>query len=359
MAHLASALKDAGYCGDLWGMCGDEPEREGVRRYCSSESLQLMGISEIITVIPYIFVLIKETVSRVMREQPEAVVVIDSPDYHLRLITHLRRAGYKGSIFYIAPPTVWAWRRWRVKTLATASAECLPLFRHEHNFLIEHGCVSFWRGHPLIEEFSKCKSLNVPASLAGKDNIVAFFPGSRSSEVKGLLPFMTEAAQSIERAGWKPVFSIAPGLKSKTRELLASELDRGGWSFYDGPGRDLLFASTCAVGASGTLTLEAMLLERYLIVAYRLSLVSALIGRLLIKLPYFAMVNILAGKEIFPELIQGRLTVRALTERTFNWLNSDNAFRSKVIDDLRRVRRLLGESGAYAFWARKILEAIA
>ena len=229
-------LRERGYSGDIWGMGGVESRNAGVRAEWNGERLQLLGLTEVFSAIPSILALRREMVERIIERAPEAVVVCDSPDYHMRLIAKLRARGYRGRIFYLSPPTVWAWRSGRANDLRRDVDECLPLFKFEHDYLLSRGCASAWRGHPLLEEYNhraETPDLGVDYE-PGK--LVAFLPGSRGSEIKSLLPIMEEAASALGSMGWQPVFSVAPGLNPTVRSEMIRRFSEKGIRHYDGPG---------------------------------------------------------------------------------------------------------------------------
>lgn len=356
-ANIARALRRAGCDCELWGMGSAESREAGVRCDWDGEQLQLLGLSEIFSSVPNILRLMNEVVARIIETKPKAVVVADSPDYHLRLIKKLRRGGYSGKIFYISPPTVWAWRSWRTKELKRNVDACFPLFEFEHKFLLSRGCESYWIGHPFIGEFGEEAGAGLPG-FAGCDNIVAFLPGSRSSEVKALLPVMEPAARELGAAGWRPVFSVAPGLNKKVRAEMMAHLQKSGFEYCEGPGRELMRAAACSVAASGTITVEALLVGSYQVVVYRLNALSALVARLFIRTKYYAMANILYGEEIFPELLQERATSENVVRFAKEWLEGGEVFRQAIRGKMDAARRKLGEPGAYDFWAGKVMEAV-
>lgn len=359
-ANLALALRRVGYDGELWGMGSGESNAAGIRCDWEGEQLQLIGLTEIFSSVPNIFRLMNEVVERILKEKPRAVIVADSPDYHLRLLWRLRRRGYRGRIFYISPPTVWAWRSWRTRELKSNADVCLPLFEFEHEFLLSRGCNSYWAGHPFVEEFmdeGRCRYAP-PRQLDGRDGVIAFLPGSRHSEVSALLPVMGRAARELASRGWLPIFSVAPGLNSHARANMLETLRREGFEYYEGAGRDLLRTSVCSVAASGTITVEALLLGRYQVVAYRLNPLSALVARLIVKTRYYAMANILAGSQVFPELLQERATAPNIVAAVLGWLDGGPDFRAAAMEKMREARGKLGRAGAYDFWAGRVMEEI-
>lgn len=334
-----------------------ESRAAGVRCLWDGEQLQLLGLSEIFSSVPNILRLMNEVVARIVETRPKAVIVADSPDYHLRLIKKLRRSGYSGKIFYISPPTVWAWRSWRTNELKRNVDACFPLFGFEHEFLLSRGCASYWVGHPFIGEFAEETGVKL-SDIDACGNMVAFLPGSRSSEVKALLPVMELSARELEAGGWRPVFSVAPGLNKKVRTEMIAHLRNSGFEYYEGSGRDLMRASACSVAASGTITVEALLVGSYQVVLYRLNMLSALVARMFIKTKYYAMANILYDEEIFPELLQERATADNVVRFAREWLEGGEAFRNVVHRKMGEARQKLGASGAYDFWASRIMEAV-
>lgn len=355
---VAKSLRAAGYSGEIWGMGAIESRQAGVRCDWAGEKLQLFGLTEVVSAIPSIFRLMNEVVDRIIHERPACVVVADSPDYHMRLIKKLRSKGYGGKIFYISPPSVWAWRSSRADDLRAYTDECLPLFEFEHRFLQERGCNSYWIGHPLLEEFSRRMPEELPPELKDDDRIVAFLPGSRRSEVTKLMPVMEETAANIAANGWHPVFSIAPGLNPEARMQMQERFRKNGFRYYDGPGRDLMRAARCAIAASGTITVESLLLNCYMVVTYKLNAFSAMIGRMVVKTKHYAMANILYGSQIFPEFLQENATSDNLTQSALAWLEAPQSSRDAIYEKMEQARQLLGKPGVYEYWADRIMRGV-
>jgi len=356
-AAVAKALRNLGYKDDLWGMGGKEAREAGIRIEWRGEDLQLFGIAEVFSSIPSLFRLLNEMTDRIMEQKPQSVVIADSPDFNIRLAQKLKSKGFKGKVFYISPPTVWAWRSGRTKKIAGCVDECFPLFRFEHDFLMKNGCSSYWIGHPMTEELSDREALikNLPDGLRGNKKMIAFLPGSRGVEIRNLLPLMEDLASDLQRLGWNPVFSIAPGLHEKEKSKMSDRLRNLSFDIYRGQGRDLLAASTCSIAASGTVAVEAMMLGRYMVVAYKVSRISAFIGRRLVKTPFFTIPNILLGEELYPEFMQERATKENILEATEKWLHGDEMTRSRISEKMAIARSMLGETGVYESWAQRIM----
>ena len=363
MAEIVKALRFSGFDGELWGMGAAESRAAGVDVLWCGEQLQLFGLTEVFSSVPRVLRLLKETADTIVHRNPDAVVVVDSPDYHLRLLAKLRKYGYTGPVFYVSPPTVWAWRSGRVKYLKKYVTECFPLYKFEHDYFASHGCSSYWDGAPLLEEFVKRGETKIPGEFAGNDRIVAFMPGSRRSEVTKLVPVMEQAAEILSARGWQPVFSVAQGLNPEAKAQLVKTLDEKRLRHFDGSGRELLAAAQCSVSASGTITVESLLLEKYMVSVYKMNALSGFIANLIVKpgLPAgcFSMTNIIAQEEIFPELFQNECTQEAVADKALAWLEGSAEFRAEVLDKLKQTKAKLGTTGVYERWAKRIMERIA
>jgi lipid-A-disaccharide synthase len=357
MAQVAQSLEKGGYSGGIWGLGGRESRDLGIECKWNNSRLQIIGLAEVIPAIPYALKLIKEVSGEIIRREPEAVALIDCPEFHMRLAAKLRRKGYKGRLIYIAPPSIWAWRKGRADKIRELFDVSLPLFEFEHKALIEKGCASYWKGHPLLEEYVAMNSGEDIAGSLGDGRTVAFFPGSRGGEIKRLLPIMDGAAAMLKERGLRPLFSVAPGLTHHVRDFIISFLVDRGYEFYEGAGRDVYALAACAVAASGTVTLEALLAGCYTVVTYKLSPITEFVARRIIKLDrlkLFALPNIVAGKEVFPELITENANSESAAKRVFEWLDADEEFKADKLKEIRDARRALGERGVYDFWADRI-----
>lgn len=347
-ALLAKALQEGVPGIECWGMGGPESRRAGMRIEWPSEALHLMGICDVALSIPRLWRLKNEICLRIAQEQPEALVVVDSPDFHFPLLAQARRSGYRGMIVYLSPPQVWAWRSGRTDFLKSVCDLCLPLFDFEHEFLSGRGVASAWVGHPFVDEFGKTGLQAEPEAR----RLVALLPGSRPGEIRRLLPVLKETAQHLSERGFEPVFSIAPGLGEKDREWLASALK--GYSTSTETGRSLMGRAGGVIGASGTAAVEAMMLDRFMIVLYRVSLSSEIAFRLLVKTPFISIPNRLAGKQVYPELVQKRARASEILD-SFSAYQNDGERRRTVHEALARARSRMGKPGAPAFWAYSVL----
>lgn len=354
LALLVGALKEQGYHDGLWGMLGPQAIEAGGNKRWSYHELHLMGILEVLPSIPRLLKLRRNMVSEIMARSPEVVVVVDSPDFHIPLIRSLRKAGYSGFIAYIAPPTVWAWRESRTEYLQKYCDLCLPLLPFENDFLLSRGVHSAWIGHPLLDSLEHViPSDQIPPS-PGSVKTIALLPGSRPSEIRRHLPLLLDCAPRIREMGMDPVFSISPGLPDENRIWMKTQLD-GNWSFSEGPATELIASSRAVVGVSGTVSVEAMLLGKFMIVIYRGSFLSWVIYKLFIKTSFISIPNIMAGREVFPEYLQKDVTVDNVLCSLEEYIHNRD-LSAETDRTILQLRKSMGGKGAPAFWAARILE---
>jgi len=353
-AHiLAKNLRVSGYYGDIWGMGGPRAAEAGCRVVYDMGRLCLMGILEVIPSLFSLYRLRNSLCDMIIAKRPEAVVVIDSPDFHLSLLKRIRNKGYTGRIVYLVPPTVWAWRRGRVRLLRELCDICLPLFRFEHEFLLQNKAESAWMGHPLLDEVDRSEYSTNNFRKIKSDNRVAILPGSRKSEISRLFPLFLNLAEEIEKMDLRPVFSIAPGLPESVKAEMKRKLN--GKEYYEGHGIELIASTSASVAASGTVSVEAMLMDRFMAVAYRGSFISWLVYRTFVKTPFVSMPNIITGQEIYPEFLQGKAKTANLAESVRKYFE-DEDYRKDVHEMLAKAREDLGKRGAGKFWAETVLE---
>lgn len=355
MACVAHELRKQGFEGALWGMVGPEARSAGVNAEWPGEQLQLLGLVEVLRAVPSLWRLRDEIAARVMQQNPKVVVVVDSPDFHLPLIGKLRALGYRGRIAYISPPSVWAWRQGRAVKLKKWVDLCLPLFSFEHDFLLKCGCASSWEGHPLVEEFATYNATDEAIeSFRSQGKVVALLPGSRGSEIRMLVPLLKKVYEQLEGEGYYPVFSVAPGLKESSRDLLLAQLGNT-YRHYVGSGRSLMEAAEAVVGSSGTATIEALLLQKYMVIVYKVHPLTAWMGRLLIHTPFFGLPNLLAGEELFPELVQENAAPNRVIEALFAWLDSTPQEREAIEKRMSELVFKMGQPGIYRRWAEQLI----
>lgn len=336
------------------GMLGPEGQRAGGVAQWSYEELKLMGILEIVPALPKIFALKNSITDEIMKSKPDAVVLIDSPDFHLMLARSLRRKNFAGKIICLIPPTVWAWRAGRVKNLRRDFDLCLPLFYFEHKFLIEHGVNSKWKAHPLVHDLEGVKVSDTFRKRFGDERLIALMPGSRRYDIDFHLDILLDAAKLLRSKNFLPVFSIAPGLSQSLADELRGRVKVSGFEFWEGEGRELMLASEAVAGVSGTVAVEAMLLGRFMVVIYNMKKINYAILKKLVHVKKISVPNLLTGREVYPELLCQDATPERIIYELENYL-SDGSRHEDIDTALREGKALMGDCNAAEFWADSVL----
>ena len=336
------------------GMLGPNGEKSGGAAKWSYEELKLMGILEVIPAIPKILKLKRDITNEILNSKPDAVVLIDSPDFHLMIAKTLRKKNYAGKIISLIPPTVWAWRAGRVKNLKRDFDLCLPLFYFEHKFLIDHGVNSKWRAHPLVNDLKGVKISEEFSKRFADSKIIALMPGSRRYDIDFHLEILIGTAKLLREKNYLPVFSIATGLNKNLADELKKRVKESGFEFWDGEGRELMLASQAVAGVSGTVAVEAMLLNRFMVVIYNMKKFNYAILKRLVHVKNISVPNLLTQNEVYPELLCEKAVPENIVSELEKYLN--DAERKKIIDQsLREGVKLMGDCSAAEFWAKCVL----
>ncbi len=339
---------------NIWGMLGTEGVRAGGRAVWSYEELKLMGIIEVIPALPRLLRLMRNITREIMNVKPDAVVLIDCPDFHLFLARSLRKSGYTGKIISLIPPTVWAWRAGRVKNLKRDFDLCLPLFSFEHKFLLDRNVNSLWKAHPLVHDLEGVK---VPESFTHRfpgQKVIALMPGSRRYDINYHLDILLGTAEILQAKGYLPVFSVAPGLSADLAAELRGRVSASGFELWNGEGRELMLGSLAAAGVSGTVAVEAMLLCRYMVVIYNMKRMTYALLKHLVRTKNISIPNMLTGKQVYPELLCGAATPERITQELEGYLNDDRK-RKEIDARLLEARGSMGNENAARFWAKCVM----
>jgi lipid-A-disaccharide synthase len=350
-----------------FGLGGAELRAAGLDAVADSSEVAVVGVVEVLKVLPRVRQVFAALLAEADRRRPRAAVLIDFPDFNLRLAGRLARRGIP--VVYYISPQVWAWRRGRVRTIARRVDEMLVLFPFEVEFYRRAGVRAVHVGHPLVDEVPRLPGAWDRELAAGEPYRLALLPGSRRSEVEALLPAMLAAAARVAAEVPVAVTLIrAPGIPE---ELLAKHVEGfrrrrgGGAGGVEMPVRvesadrfGAIADSHLALCASGTATLEVGLLGTPMVVLYRLARWSYLLARMLVRLPHFAMVNLVLGREVVPELLQGEAEPERIAAEALRLLG-DREARARVRAGLAELRPRLGEGGASARAARQVAEVLA
>lgn len=349
-ANLLRELKKIEPATLAFGVGGERLTSEGLDAVASTEDLAHMGLVEVARELPRIRRIMLDIVAEAERRRPEVAVLVDSPDFNLRLAKRLRSRGIP-VVLYVSPQ-LWAWRSGRVRTVRRLADEVLCILPFEVPFYEERGVRARYVGHPLVDEIDRVGLLACPNEpVSGR---LALLPGSRAMEVRELLPVMLAALELLPDGLVRDVVLVeAPGMTRLIRDVLARGSFDGRVRCIAGEGRrHELAAASLAWTASGTATLECALLGVPMVVGYRLKPVSYAVARLLVRVPNVALANLIAGETIAPELLQKMWEPKALVEVSLGLLE-DGARAQRV--GLARVRERLGEPGA----SRRAADAVA
>jgi lipid-A-disaccharide synthase len=352
-ARLVSELRRLVPGLSTFGLGGDELMATGLDAVANSAEISVVGITEVLKILPRAREIFAEILRQVDLRRPRAAVLVDFPDFNLRLAAELRRRGVP--VVYYISPQVWAWRRGRVKTIAQVVDRMLVLFPFETTFYQGHGVDVVHVGHPLVDEVPQLPQVWEEGEPEGPYRL-ALLPGSRRSEIEALLPTMLEGVRRI--AIELPVQVSLIQAPSVARELLEEKIDAAGLpvDMVEIVARDRFAAiarSHLALCASGTATLEVGLLGTPMIVLYRLATGTYLLAKLLVRLPHYSLVNLVMGREVVPELLQGAANPERITDEARRLLTEPVA-RDAVRAGLAELRARLGEGGASARAAREV-----
>jgi lipid-A-disaccharide synthase len=352
-AELVSELRQRLPEAEFFGSAGPHMRNAGVVPVIRSESLSVVGLVEVLRHIPRIYGEFKTLVGEAERRRPDLIILTDSPDFHIRVAKRLKHLGVP-IIWYVAPQ-FWAWRQWRVRKFRRLVDLLLCIFPFEEQFFEDRGVATTYVGHPLADapqtttsrdEF--CEKHDLDPGLP----IVALLPGSRRGEAARHLPYLVDAVTRINTSQANN-FVLAASATTGT-EFFRQRIPAENVRIVEKDTQNLLKFADVALVASGTATVEAALQGTPMVVFYRVTWSTWVLGKPLVKLPYYSMVNLLAKREIVPELIQTDCTGARLATAALRLLHKPEEVR-RMKNDLSELREsLAGDVPA----ARKAAEAI-
>ncbi len=349
-ARLATALKQRLDVA-IFGMGGPQMRAAGVEIITDYSEVSVVGITEVLKRLPSLVRAMRHLVDEAQRRKPPLAILTDFPGFHLRLARKLRPKGIR-NVYYICPQ-FWAWRPWRVNLVRRRFAEALCIFPFEEKFYADAGVPVTFIGHPLVGNVQATLTREIfcrKYGLQESRRIITVLPGSRRGEISHHLPVLVEGLREIrEHIPGPPqiVVAVAPGLDAA--RLQKSFPADWGARFIANDTYNALGAADLAIVSSGTATVETALLGKPMIVVYRLSPLTALLAKPLVRTKFFSMVNLIAGHAIVPELIQDDFTPRRLASEAESLLSGSRGGNPRVSQmkrGLEEVRKLLGPPGA-------------
>jgi len=362
-AQLAAALKKR-LDVQIFGMGGEQMRAAGVDVITDYREVSVLGITEIISHLPSLVRAMRKLVSEARKRKPVLAILTDFPGFHLRLARKLKPLGVK-NVYYVCPQ-FWAWRPWRVRIVRRRFTQALCIFPFEEKFYGDAGVPTKFIGHPLVGMVSATLSRTQFAEKHGIDPagpIVTLLPGSRLGEIARHLPTMLAACAELHKTELKKtkrelsfVIAVAPGVELSQihRLVTASGICA---AVVQNETYNALAAATAALVCSGTATIEAALLDVPMVVVYKVTALTALLAKPLVRTKFFSMVNLIAGREVVPELIQEKFTAPAAAQELRRLLDSADA-RANLRAGLAEVREKLGPPGAVERAADAIMQLI-
>ncbi|MGH9327495.1 MAG: lipid-A-disaccharide synthase [Terriglobia bacterium] len=343
--RLAACLKARLPAMEIFGCGGDMMRQGGVDTIVDSQQFAMVGITEVISGLPRAWRALNRLVNAARERQPRLAVLIDSPSLNMRLAKRLKRLGIP--VLYFISPQIWAWKKWRLRQLPSLVDRMVCIFDFEEGIYRRAGILVDYVGHPLVDTVRPRVSREEFFSQAGLDpytRTVALLPGSREIEVAYILPTLVEAAARLwEGRKIQCIIAVAPALNVSRMEERVRRGRPAKLKLVANATYDALAYSDVAVVASGTATVEAALLERPMVVVYRVSPITAFFARWMVSVPFYSMVNILAGHQVVEELIQGDFTPSRVVASVEELLDHPS---TALKTELRNVKQRLGTGGA-------------
>jgi lipid-A-disaccharide synthase len=345
-ASLVRALLERDPQLRFFGVAGEQLQQTSFEPLFSVAKLTGMGLLELAGNLKNIWEAYWLLRRSLQTRRPNLLILIDFPEFNLRLAKLAKKMGVP--VLYYVSPQVWAWRRGRIRQIAH-SVDCMAVvFPFEVKLYDRHQVAVEFVGHPLLDVVRVKQDRDTVLRGIGfqqEKPVIALLPGSRHKEIAYHLPIMVQAAVQLKRVQQAQFFCIRAS--TVDRAALEKMLHEAAFDIpiIDGDRYDAVNAADLVWAASGTATLETALLERPMIVVYRVSWMTYLLARILVSVKHIGIVNIIAGKRIVPELIQSQLTAQRLVRESQAILNDDEK-RQRMIADLARLRRELGSPGA-------------
>jgi lipid-A-disaccharide synthase len=356
--YLSTALSDSSF----YGCAGPRLQAAGVEPIIDARDLAVVGLAEVVAHLPAIHARYRKLVRFVERNPPVAALLTDSPDFHLRLAHHLKRL--RVPVFYLVAPQVWAWRENRVHTIRKLVDKLFCLFPFEEPWFRARGVDATYIGHPLVQMVRRQltrEQFETKHNLPAGSKRVVLLPGSRAGEAARHLPVLLATA-ALLRQRFNVSFVLATPQGFKTHAALQTfrePLDAQSIKVVENEAWDCIGHADLALAASGTVTIEAAVLGTPMVTFYKVNPLSWYAGRRLVKAPFLSMVNLIAGRQVVPELMQQKMTPENL-EASAAALLGDSDAADRMRRDLAAVRlQLTSDRDPLGRVAGTILDTVA
>lgn len=356
--HASALVRELrGLCPEVRvaGIGGPALRAAGMEILVDMSSVATMGLVEVLGSARRLWSAYRAVARFLDRERPDLVVLVDYPEFNLRLAARARRRGMR--VFYYIGPQVWAWRAGRIPRIVERVDRMAVVFPFEAELYNRNGReIAHFVGHPLLDIVRPSRPPEETRrryGLAAERPVVALLPGSREKEIRYLLAPLLGAARILSARGWQPVLAVAPSLPERVAADMMRALPAGVVAVR-GDTYSVVAAADAAVVASGTATVETVLLGCPMVVVYRMAPLTYRLARRLVRVPYIAMPNLILGRPAFPELIQEAATAPRIVQA----VDEVCARREELRGEMAEVRRRLGEPGAAGRAARLALELL-
>jgi lipid-A-disaccharide synthase len=329
----------------FFGCTGPRLQAAGVETVVDAASLAVVGLLEVVAHIPRIYGEYRKLLAAARERRPDLAILTDSPDFHLRIARRLH--GQSVPVVYLVAPQAWAWRKGRVKTLRRTLRSLLCIFPFEEEFFRREGVNASYIGHPLAglvrPSFTRDEFFRKHRLAPGRP-LIAVLPGSRRGEAARHLPALAEAVDRLYRE--EALNVVLPASATTGAAFFRERLGGSPIRVIEGESWDALAHADVALAASGTVTVEAALLGTPMVTFYKVTPPSWLAGKLLVRVPFYSMVNLIAGRLVVPELMQSRMTGESLAREARRLLHDESA-RAAMKSGLAEVRNKLsgGDAG--------------
>ena len=359
-ARLAKEMLEMEPDVELFGFGGAKMAEAGVRLVRDCRDYSIMGVWEVVLGLGRLLQLEKTLVESMREEKPDILLIIDYPDFNWRLAAKAKALGVP--VFSYIPPSAWAWRKGRAKKCAAIAKEIVTIFHHEIGPYVTAGANVSFLGNPLVDTVRADMEPEAARAFFGlKDGERAalLLPGSRRQEISFLLPDMLKAVRLLKekRPETRFFLPVAPGLE---RREIERHIEKSGASveLTEEHVYDLMGVADFAIATSGTVVMEAALMDLPAVVCYRMGRLNYAIGRMLVKIDHFSLPNIILGEEAEPELLQDEVTPERIAEEAAK-LYKGEPQRDSVMARLKVAVLQLGPPGASVRVAAHVLAAAA
>src|SRR5580692_11847406 len=328
---------------EFFGCTGPRLRAAGVTTIVDAASLAVVGLVEVVAHLPRIYGEYRKLLAAAGERKPDLAILADSPDFHLRVAKKLHAQGVP--VAYLVAPQVWAWRKGRLKTMRRVLRHLLCIFPFEQEFFQREGVSATYIGHPLASLVKPAMERDAFLRKHGLDlgrPLVAVLPGSRRGESARHLPALMDAAERLTRE--RPVNLLLPASATTGAAFFRQLLGKSPIGVIEGESWDAMAHADLALAASGTVTVEAALLGTPMVTFYKVTAASWAMGRMLVRVPFYSMVNLIAERAIVPELMQSQMTGERLAAEALGLLR-DDAARARMRADFAEVRAKLSGFG--------------